>query len=81
MATRQPKKPFDLKEGEQLVLIPVQSFVYQPPDSPQPRSYMAKRPYVIDLSDPVHVELAKTLIAKKLVRALVQRSLDVRETR
>lgn len=81
MTTRHNKKPFGLKDGETLVLLPINSFVYQPdPDTPG-RPFRAKEARYIDLNNPADVELAKELLAAKLVRVEARRPLDDIETR
>ena len=81
MTTRHNKKPFGLKEGETLVLIPVKSFVYRPDPKAPARSFSANQARPVDLSNPDDVEFAKELLAAKLVRVEARRPLDDIETR
>lgn len=81
MTTRHNKKPFGLKEGETLVLLPINSFVYQPDPNVPGRPFRAKEARYIDLANPSDVELAKALIQAKLVRVEARRPLDDVETR
>ena len=81
MTTRHNKRPFGLKEGETLMLIPVKSFVYQPDPKVPARSFSANQARPVDLANPVDVELAKELLATKLVRVEARRPLDDVEIR
>lgn len=84
MATTKKKleAPFGLiREDETLVLLPINSFVYQPDPNVPGRPFRAKEARYIDLNSPADVELAKALIQAKLVRVEARRPLDDMETR